>query len=326
MKYTNLKESPDFVQKTYKLIETAFEYTEKNSFGVDFYPLMNEENHSHCFICIEDGEVIAHIGVLNRHFNLNGKKVNISMYGGIAVHEDFRGRGIFKKLFNNIQETYKDSVLHLLWSEKLELYEKYNFHPCVDLYEYQKEKYSHLFDISQTKIDELTKEELEKITELYNSANEFRISRNKKHWEELSKITSVDLYLIKKDGRIVNYFIMNKGQDLSGIVHEYGIIDDNYLRVFRSFGNVWTPFNNGASSVNMFATILKVGDTKSFIKFIKSYTNIEISNISKDSIIFNYLECEHQFSQAEFLQGVFGPGRFKELKIPPLFVSGLDSI
>jgi predicted acetyltransferase len=326
MKYTNLKDSPEFVQKTYKLIENSFEYTSENSFSVDFYPLMKKENHSNCFIYIDGDIVVAHIGVLTRVLPMNKDEVSIAMYGGIAVNESYRGKGIFKNLFNEIQNGFKTVALHLLWSEKLDLYKKYNFHPCVDLYEYQKEISSHNFNIIKTRLNELTQEEISVLSQLYNESSELRIKRDTNSWEELSHIVSADLFLIKEKNKIINYFIMNKGQDLDGIVHEYGLIDKSYLKLFRSYGNVWTPFNSKIESINMFATIIKIGDGDSFKKFIKNYSNISINRVSSEKVEFNFQENSFSLDHDEFLQGVFGPGRFKEINATPLFISGLDSI
>jgi hypothetical protein len=152
-----------------------------------------------------------------------------------------------------------------------------------------------------------------------------RLSRDEKHWQELKEITSSDLYLIKSTDEIINYFMMNKGQDLTSIIHEYGHINDEQLELFSNYGNTWSPSSLKKDSTNLFACLLKMGEVNLFKDFIKEYLNIEILNIANE-INFNFQGDEYTLQTEEFLQGFFGPGRFKELNSPFINISGLDSI
>lgn len=326
MKYTNLKDSPEFVEKTYKMIEDSFGYDGQNSFNIDFYPLMKKDNHHNCHIYIDNNEVVAHIGVLNRNFAIEETLFPFSMYGGIAVSTHHRGMGIFKKLFKEIEQYYQNSAFHILWSEKIELYKKYDFFPCINLNEYKKQTSPQNKNINPTKLALLENEEFEKIKQLYNSSSELRVQRSDEHWLELKKISSSDLYLIKEKGIILNYFLMNKGQDLTEVIHEYGIIDESYLNFFQEYGNVWTPFESKQENTNLFAALVKIGDKDLFSLFTMNYLGIKILEYKESSVSFEFESNIHTFLKEELLQGFLGPGRFKEIYAPKIFISGLDSI
>ena len=113
---TNLKDSPDLVNKALHLIEESFEYQAPNSFLKDFAPLLAEENLHNCYVILgENQEIIAHIGSKTRQILINGNSFNITMLGGIAVSEEHRGSGFFQKLFTKVISDKKDETTFLFY-------------------------------------------------------------------------------------------------------------------------------------------------------------------------------------------------------------------
>jgi GNAT superfamily N-acetyltransferase len=332
MDILNLADSPRFIMQTLKLIEESFEYPDDQQFDTDFYPLFNKNNFENCFIIIEDNKVLAHIGVKLRKLIINKQTHLIAMYGGIAVDENQRGRGLFSKLFEHVLELNKNVALHLLWSEKLELYKKFQFYPAIDLYQYPLKKDEALLQsnlvIEKKILGELSNRENDAVKDLYNSTLSPHLGRDGQDWEEIKNITSTEFYLIKKDKSVVNYFFKGKGADLNNIIHEYGVIDKEYLNILRNYAEVWTPFKVPELAPNtLFATVLAYGQKQLFTELVRNYTGILIKQITKDLVVFLFEGSEITLPIGEFLQGVFGPGRFKELtKTSPIFISGLDSI
>lgn len=327
MLFTTLHDKPDFVQKTVKLIETSFGYTNKHSFLIDFYPLLAKSNHKNCHIIIHENEVIAHIGVLRRVIENSNLQHSITMYGGIAVSPDYRGMGLFKKLNSSISSLYNETALHMLWSDKLDLYKKINFSPAIDLFEYKQEKSPHPYVALQKKICDLNSEETSQLKMLYRSSSEIRIHRTDKDWEDLKEITSADLYLIYLDEELINYFIMNKGADLESIIHEYGFINKEQLDVMKNFGKVWSSVQLTKDSSLLYSALIKPGDLKSFSSFIFDLYNFKVTNTQKDFVEFEYKNESFKQTQTHFLQGIFGPGQFEELcDTRKVYICGLDSI
>ena len=124
---TTLKEHPEHYSQTIALIEKAFGYPQEHKFDVDFYPLMAKDNHSNCYILLEDNTVVGHIGRLTKNLSINTKEYPINMYGGIAISKGQRGQGLFSKLFNHVLQSSPQTPLNILWSDQVELYNKFEF-------------------------------------------------------------------------------------------------------------------------------------------------------------------------------------------------------
>jgi hypothetical protein len=328
MKLTTLAQSPVYYADTIKLIEKSFDYTSDNKFDVDFYPLMNKENHINCHLLVSDNRVIAHIGVLLKTITIDTKTFKIAMYGGIAVDENERGKGHFKEIFNEVLSRYSDNCLHLLWSDHLEMYEKFNFYPAIEQFEYN-DSLEDAFGFEPTTLKELSQIDIMSLDSIYSSQDDFRIDRTMEDWKTLSHITSTQLYIKRTDGRISNYFFMNKGEDLTGVVIEVGCFDD--FEEIKNFGVVWSPefLDIPYEGDVLYAAVLRIGEVASFKDFITTYTDkeIEILNISEEVVDFIFEENNFSMSHNEFITGVFGPSRFNEIEdIFPLYISGLDSI
>jgi predicted N-acetyltransferase YhbS len=322
----NLKDRPQYIKDATSLIESSFGYDSNNQFAVDFYPLMNENNHQHCHVLIKDEKVMAHVGVLPKKIRCNDQEFTLHFYGGIAVAEEARGKGLFKSLFNNVLKEYKQCSFHLLWSEKIELYHKFNFYPAIDQMEYAQEGNS-VKGFIKTQFNQLTENEKNQVQSLYEKLPYLKIYRSENDWNILAAITSSDLYIKKEDDDIIDYFFINKGADLQGIIHEHSPLDSDKLKKLQAYGKVWTPRPIGKEvCMPLFAALIKPG--KQFDQFIKSYIpEMTINKINHESIEFHYGEEEIYLPLSEFLTGVFGPGRFDELQeLPPLFISGMDSI
>ena len=328
MIYTNLKDSPGFYKQTLDLIEKSFNYSRDHSFEIDFYSLMQLSNRENAHIIVENDQVIAHIATLDQHFSINGKTFPIRMYGGISVSESYRGRGLFKTLFNHLFKN-EDVSMHFLWSDKIELYQKYFFHPCIEMYEYEKNKVmnKHKYQIIKKRISDLSDTELQMITNFYNKIHEYRIARDDQYWKMIKNFESIDIHLIYFDNKLINYFLKNKGEDLTDIIHEYGLIDEHFLNIFLNYGKVWTPFlNNKNHPLSLFSSLCRIGDEKMFTSLISEITPFKNVLINDQNISFKFEDKLYSESTPDFLNGVFGPGRYKEITSLPFYICGLDSI
>lgn len=330
MNVTNLKNSPELVTQTLNLIEQSFKYTQDNNFDVDFYPLFSKDNFENCFVVIEDDKVLAHIGRLTKTLTINKKDFSFNMYGGIAVDEQVRGKGLFKEFFNDLlAREEKSNVFSLLWSEKVELYKKFSFYPCIELNAYHQTNVSsqNKYQVKKKLLRDLEIEETQRIQKLYGLNNELRPNRNTNNWEQLAKVHSSDLYLISSENKISNYFFINKGQDLTNIIHEYGYIDEEQLSIMTQYGQVWSTFVSDKHKIHqLFGSLARINNYDRLKEFVKFYCGLEISKVTVDIIEFKFENKRHQFTHEEFLQGIWGPGRFQELSVTPLFIPGLDSI
>lgn len=323
----SLKDKPSCLAQTVKLIEKSFQYKAPNSFLTDFAPLMDESNHHNCFILIDENEnVLAHVGVKERKLKINNSVFNICMLGGIAVEEEHRGQGYFQQLFQDVlAEKRSDTCFFLLWSDQEKLYKKYGFSFCGGQYE-----------LAQTTGEStLTKssfsDKKQFVMDLYKSSFQstyLSLERSEADWQQLSKITSSELF-VNKNG----YLFRGKGQDLEGVIHEYGCKGDitTFLNEARKLGKVWmgTPLIDTDQAHYQF--MLCPGDLKLLCDFVSAFTNGAFKllniNVMKQEVFFEFNQETLMLVTEEFVTGIFGPGPFEELgDIRPLFISGLDSI
>lgn len=332
MNITNLKAAPHLLETTLELIGKAFKYQSPHHFQTDFAPLISEDNLKNCFIIVDESEkVLAHIGVSVRRIN----NFPVAMLGGIAVDESRRGEGIFQTLMQGVlSEKRSEVAFFLLWSDLEKLYNKFGFHLCGTQLEVDATKKESSLEKAHYHL--LTESEKKQIQHLYQTSFQdlySTVERSDSDWDKISHIKSADLYLKKDQSKITDYFFMNKGQDLSGIIYEYGSSTDikTWLNIASGYGKVWMGKELAESQEMHYQFFLTPGDTKLFGEFIHKHTNglITIRDINpmKQEVYFYFNEELLALDMEEFLRGTLGPGTFEELgKTRPLFISGLDSI
>ena len=127
---------------------------------------------------------------------------------------------------------------------------------------------------------------------------------------------------------------MNKGQDLGGIISEYGTVNDisSFITTIASYGKVWLGSDLLTPKSIQYQFFMSIGSTRIFSQFIKKYTRdlvmIRDINSMKQVIYFDFQEETLELPINDFLLGLFGPGIFEEMEadIKPIFISGLESI
>ena len=333
MKITTLKDAPHLYSATLSLIERSFEYKKPNTFEIDFAPLIDQSNFANCFIMLDENEnVIAHIGVCER--NILG--FNMAMLGGIAVDEARRGEGFFQELIQDVlAEKRSEVAFFLLWSDQEKLYKKYGFNLCGTQIEIPQTKNAKTFQ--QSKLHLLNDKQKKEIQEIYQKSFSqiyTTVERTNADWTLLEKVTSADLYYEEEQGKITSYFIMNKGQDLTGVIYEYGSLGDikELIPKMSAYGKVWLGSNFIQSEEMQYQFFLGLGDSRMFSDFVRVFTNqkmlIHEINLMKQEVYFYFNDELLSLEVEDFLRGILGPGIFEEIEadIRPLFISGLVSI
>lgn len=330
-----LKEKPELFPAALKLIETSFHYQSPESFKVDFAPLIDPSNHHNCFMLIDESDnVFAHIGVRERTLTLNNKQHPIILIGGIAVDEKRRGEGHFQTLFNDVLATKRsDCAFFLLWSDLEKLYNKFGFYLCGTQFEIS--KHTKNTPLERTTFAALSVSEKTQIKSLYQSSfaqKYLTIDRTEEDWELIEKVTSAHLHLNRSENKIMEYYFNNKGQDLPGIIYEYGSATnlEQFLEKISSHGKIWMGKEILSTEQLQYQFFMSPADLELFKEFIRDFTGerILIRNINfmKQEVFFDYADELHALELPDFLRGLFGPGTFEELELPSLFISGLDSI
>lgn len=342
---TTLSENPEYFEEVIALIESEFHYSGDTSYAQDFALLMNPLNFENCYLYIDPhtNHVVSHLAVCPRTMIKNGCQLRVALIGGIATVKEYRGRELFRNLMNHaLNEHSKNCGLYILWSEITGLYEKFSFHLSGGLIETGRAVFSadeRPAGFQKTTYNNLSQKDFERIKGLYSQFNEkyfFTILREEKDWSIIKDMSSIDLY-IKKDesGQIEQYFCVNKGRDLTNIIHEVGCMPDHYLplmKVLQKF-KTWLPESEQRLADNkeiFFNAFIRLGNLEILKNFLNCITTgeLELYTMTGDLISFKFNTSEHQFTHQEFLQYLFGPRPLKEFEKFSLspYIPGADSI
>jgi predicted N-acetyltransferase YhbS len=333
---TNLGQKPHLKASALALIEKSFEYRPENSFQNDFAPLIDTANHQHCYILIDETEqVLAHLGVKERQLRVGESHHTVCFLGGIAVAPEHRGQGLLQLMMQEVlSEHQQDVSAFFLWSNLDKLYAKYGFFQCGG--QYESPLTTGGLEFEKTKFHDLAANDQQAVQSLYEKSFASFYStciRTEADWQQIKKITSADLFIRREDAHICDYFFMNKGQDLPGIIYEYGSskLDTDFLRGLGSFGKVWSgrPIDETQSAYYQF--LLAPGSRQLFGELVKDLTQGRVQlreiNRMKQEAYFEFNDELLALPLSEFLSGIFGPTPFEELDdLRTIFISGLDSI
>lgn len=342
---TTLSNNPEYFDEVLNLIEEEFHYNDSFSFEKDFAPLMNPLNFEHCYLYIDrfTNKVAAHLAICQRFLVKNEAVIKVALVGGIATHKNFRRRHLFKSLMDHALEENRGCGLFILWSDLENIYEKFNFHRTGGLIEtgtrifssserpkgYEKNKFSSLSD-----------DEFDSLVELYSNFNEkkfFTLKREEKDWSIIREMSSIDLYVRKNlQGKICRYFCVNKGRDLTNIIHEVGALDNNeYAGLIKDLETykLWMPETEGGhfKSRDIFYTaFFRIGSIAEFNHFLDKASDglLKITNHNTELIHFDFKGEKFEVSHKDFLQYLFGPKPLVEFVSfgLSLYVAGADSI
>ncbi len=324
MIFTVLSRYPHLEKKTLSLIEREFRYNRENSFLVDFLPLIHKSNFKNCHIILEGEEVIGHIGVREETLSYRHVRVPVAFVGGIAVAEEFKGRGLFRKFFEKVLDIYRDHIaFFLLWSGNNSLFEKFRFFEFGVVYE-NNLKLKGQTIVPYEKVDAVAPF-LTGLKKIYNEQEEkyLVVRRDFLKWKIIEHMTSLDFYLKMKNGTLLGYYVKNKGQDFQGIVHEFSDISG------LNEPQVWGPVPFGNNVNTFFLGLMKIADGRFFATFIKDVTKngIIVSAVNEKNIVFSLYNRTYRLTPKDFICSLWGPS-FKEdmaRHIPPLSISGIDS-
>jgi len=337
---TTLADNPELYNATVRLIEKSFNYPPGHSFEDDFYNLLSPVNHKHNHILVDGDTVVAHIGVNLKEISKNDTSCLVAFIGGVAVNENDRGQGHFRDLFSYVVDKYSEScAFFLLWSDKSELYKKYDFYEFgavsqLGAFE-EDEEYFNSIGFSKTKLKTLSEPEVKELHQLYkhNFNSYLAPKRTPRVWDSIASIKTTDLYIQRDGAKISNYFFINKGFDLPSVIHESSFFNDEaLLEKFKDF-KLWLPEKHSTYievNSSLYIGIMKVANTALFSDFIrKIFSNdLLIAEVIDGNVEFSFKEEEFTLPLDEFFHFIFGPHPAEEF-LPYgnwFFIPGLDSI
>ncbi len=343
---TTLSDNPEYFEEVIRLIEEEFHYSENQHYDKDFAPLVDPLNFENCYLYIdqETNTVASHLAVCTRTIIKNNCELKVALIGGIATHKQFRKRNLFKNLMNHALRLHGDNVgLFILWSDIENLYEKFSFYRTGGVIETGNRIFSasdRPSGYEKTTFSALSDKEFNSIISLYTQFNEkyfFTIKRDQKDWSIIREMNSIDLYIKKNfKNEIEKYFCINKGKDLTNIIHEISCkSSSDFPSLLKDLENfkLWLPETNHNQFPNseiFYTAFVRLGAEKLLNEFLNEVTGKELKILKKedDLVVFDFKGKEFQASHKDFLQYILGPKPLLEFERYnlSLYITGADSV
>lgn len=229
VRFLKLSDAPQYLESTWALIEKGFPHgekpREKDPLDNEFALLLNPQNHSRIWICVQDDQVISTSSWRFFDVVIPGRSKTLPCAGvGLVVTDSaHRKKGYAAKLQTLIEKAAvaEGALLSLLWSDLHDFYMKQGYLPAGTEY---------MWTIDKKDIHALSPDETVKITKL-NSLNEIisiyesQKQGPKRNWPQYNTLLELsDTYgWIAKDATthtVLGYALMGKARDLRNTVHE----------------------------------------------------------------------------------------------------------
>ena len=338
---TNLDQRPSLLDETISLIEKSFTYKREHRFAIDFAPLI-KNNLQNLYIAIADDVVIGHVGLLPRELKVGiGQSYPVALLGGISVHKDFRGQGVFQAIFDNILNDWNQTLsLYMLWGDKIKLYQKFGFYLTGGIVQSKPQGNGDLERWQETRLKDIGLGDFEQIKNLYRHSIAARynvIVREDEDWEVIKSITSARLFVRRDEaGQVMAYFFKNKGEDLANIIYEIGF--SSSLDIVAIVGElagcaVWMPedWQGHLAGCELYPlAFFKLASVEKFTSLVHAWSGgrVVVSGARDGLIHYQVMGRGRCSSFQQLLALIWGPDSPQEFRAmgSPLFISGLDSV
>jgi hypothetical protein len=345
LQISHLSTFPELVEETNELIEASLGYRKEEKFAVDFAPMALDLSHRFILQDAASKKVLGHVGVRVVHFIWKGETYPCAMLGGICIDKNWRGEGLFSLLFDFILKKYFTScVFFLLWSEKNELYAKFDFQLGGKQWCYKKLTFNispaSIFTdncVQKTSLKNLCYTDFKKIMQLYREKIQnqyFSPLRDEEGWNLLKKVESADLYLLRDDQKnITSYMFIGKGMDLDNIAHDGAHAESlgRWIYHLPEESVLWTAerdftLNSDENILTepQYLGLWRVNHHKMALQKLSRLLNTSVDFVG-EKFKFTHQKNTYTLSPLEMVEAVFDGEKYSFSSIP-VYVGGLDSI
>lgn len=219
--------------KLKKLLQIVHERNDPEDYIKEYPVMFSNENLKNLRVAIYEPteEIVSHVGVCPRLFNINNKWFPIILIGSVATHPDHRNNGIASYLINNIHEEMSSLgfSLSILWAEVPTLYEKLGYYPVGRsfLFFINKKNSSIYLQANRTyltndkyKINKVSQDSTTALLTLYNKRYS-SIYRSEKELSSFVDLVGSQTYSLEKNNEIVAFASIGKGSDMKNVVHDW---------------------------------------------------------------------------------------------------------
>lgn len=194
----------------------------------DEYPLVLSESAAQSSYCLfEQDTIVAHASLWPRQLvHASAQKIiSVALVGNVSTHPDRRGQGLQLQLFAHLANlaASQDMKALVLWSDLLEFYQKLGFSSNGRELRFVLTRRERLKPTPVRKCDaaKLTDHDLEAMMDLRPKL-EWQLKRSTTEFRALLTIPQSLLFIRRSGHAITSWFIIGKGSDMAGVIHEWG--------------------------------------------------------------------------------------------------------
>jgi len=201
------------------------------------YPLLlSERNPLPSWCVFAEDTLIAHANYqkFSLYHPLKQRHVLCGFIGNVAVAQEFRHLGVSRRLFWFMEKKARRQQITslFLWSDLKEYYQKLGFYPWGVEWHYT---FSLKLFSTRLKVDFSIRVEPLSYCEKplwvrlmkMRTQNGFTPQRWEEDTRKLLKIPNLFAFLCRRGESLIGYFIIGKGADFHGMIHEWGCVEED---------------------------------------------------------------------------------------------------
>jgi GNAT superfamily N-acetyltransferase len=169
-----------------------------------------------------EGNIVSHVGTLVREYRYNELRFKVGLIGSVATNFHHRGSGLASLLLKEAVNRLKSHgcVIAVLWSDKPDFYSPLGFYRAGQEKDFQFSMES-VFEPTELSREGVSEIEVHKLWRLYQK-HSGRVDRSLEEMKALLGIPNTRVFVTERSGEITSYLVINKGNDFTGYIHEWG--------------------------------------------------------------------------------------------------------
>lgn len=182
-----------------------------------------------------DGAVVSSLVVLPRTLRIGDREVPIGLIGSVVTEESYRGQGLASELLGRAEDELRLSgaVLSVLWADEREFYAQRGYVPIGTELDYAVPRALAPYLPATDRVRPALEADAQAIHSLYGLHAE-RVERSIDETRALLAGPGIRALVHEGVQGIDGYALQGRGEDLSGVVHEWGGQADAFLTCLRA--------------------------------------------------------------------------------------------
>jgi N-acetylglutamate synthase-like GNAT family acetyltransferase len=189
-------------------------------------------------VLLENDEIVAHANLWPRslHHRSTDTTLLVGLVGNVATSKKWRGKGYMSKLIGHLAEqaVRQKMMALILWSDLQSFYEKLGFKTLGKEYRFTftRKDLRKSIKVCPSRLqgiiaDDIKPDDRKQMLQLRYPVP-CTLCRSEEEYAKLLKIPALQVF-VSKSSPMDSFFIMGKGYDMAGVIHEWGCANQNHL-------------------------------------------------------------------------------------------------